>query len=113
MEGVLIKGGMHLENLGGAEVMAFDKTGTLTQGKFVVTDVIPLDGTGEEALLRIAAAAEQQSNHPLALAVTQEAEGRASWTCRVEYDMENISGRGIRGTVDGSRHWPAPSASCR
>ena len=74
--GVLIKGGMHLENLGATEVMAFDKTGTLTQGRFVVTDVIAFDGTGEDELLRISAAAEQQSNHPLALAVTQAAEER-------------------------------------
>jgi len=58
--GVLIKGGVHLENLGAVTVMAFDKTGTFTEGKFQVTDIVPLNGVGGDDLLCVAAAAEQQ-----------------------------------------------------
>ena len=72
--GVLIKGGVHLENLGSLNVMAFDKTGTLTEGKFKLTDTVSLNGTGPDELLRIAAGVEKQSNHPLALAVVQAAQ---------------------------------------
>ena len=63
--GVLIKGGVHLENLGSLNIMAFDKTGTLTEGRFQVTDVVPVNGTSETELLAVAGAVEQQSNHPL------------------------------------------------
>ena len=59
--GVLIKGGVHLENLGSLKAIAFDKTGTITSGTFKVTDIVPLDGTGSDRLLQIAAAVEQQS----------------------------------------------------
>src|SRR6185503_8045664 len=54
--GVLIKGGVHLENLGGIEAMAFDKTGTITQGTPQVTDLVPWGDTDEPELLRVAAA---------------------------------------------------------
>lgn len=70
--GVLIKGGIHLENLGKITAIAFDKTGTLTIGKPVVTDIIPLRGTPEE-LLQLAASIEQFSEHPLARAVMSKA----------------------------------------
>jgi Cd2+/Zn2+-exporting ATPase len=62
--GVLIKGGVHLENLGALNVVAFDKTGTLTEGKFKLTDIIPFNGAAPDELLRVAAAVEQQSSHP-------------------------------------------------
>ncbi len=98
--GVLIKGGVHLENLGGIKVMAFDKTGTLTQGKFQVTDVIPLNGTGPDALLSLAAAVEQQSNHPLALAVVDAAQEKQLSLPQAD-GLENVAGRGVRSQVDG------------
>jgi len=98
--GVLIKGGVHLENLGGIKVMAFDKTGTLTQGKFQVTDVIPMDGTGPDALLSLAAAVEQQSNHPLALAVVDAAQEKQLSLPQAD-GLENVAGRGVRSQVDG------------
>jgi Cd2+/Zn2+-exporting ATPase len=98
--GVLIKGGIHLENLGSLTAIAFDKTGTLTEGKFVVTDVVPLNGTGADEVLRVAAAVEQQSNHPLAQAVVRGAQDK-----RLELPaaggMDNLPGRGVRSVVHG------------
>jgi len=71
--GVLIKGGIHLENLGKIKVVAFDKTGTLTKGKPVVTDVIPLN-EDESKVLALAYGVERFSEHPLARAIVKKAE---------------------------------------
>ena len=98
--GVLIKGGVHLENLGALKVMAFDKTGTLTKGKFSLTDAISLNGHARDDLLRTAAAVEQQSSHPLALAVTSAAQGEGLILPLAD-GLENIAGRGVRSKVDG------------
>ena len=98
--GVLIKGGVHLENLGSLNVIAFDKTGTLTEGKFKVTDTVPLNGTATDDLLRIAAAVEQQSNHPLALAVVRTAEEKGLDLPSAN-GLENVTGRGVKSEVDG------------
>lgn len=99
--GVLIKGGAHLENLGALSVMAFDKTGTLTGGQFNVAEVVPLGAATREELLRVAAAVEQQSNHPLALAVVRAAEA-AQLTFPAADGLENVVGRGVRSTVEGA-----------
>jgi Zn2+/Cd2+-exporting ATPase len=98
--GVLIKGGVHLENLGSLKVIALDKTGTLTEGRFAVTDVVPVAGTNADELLRIAAAVEQQSNHPLAQALVREAQQR-KLTLPAAGSLENVPGRGVRSSVDG------------
>ncbi len=98
--GVLIKGGAHLENLGALKVIAFDKTGTLTKGKFSLTDAIPLNGYARNDLLRTAAAVEQQSSHPLALAVTSAAQGEGLVLPPAK-GLENIAGRGVRSKVEG------------
>ncbi len=98
--GVLIKGGVHLENLGALQVMAFDKTGTLTEGKFQVTDVIPVNGANPEELLGMAAAVEQQSNHPLAQAVVRAAQEKGL-QLPVATGLENVAGRGVRSRIDG------------
>jgi Zn2+/Cd2+-exporting ATPase len=98
--GVLIKGGVHLENLGSLTAMAFDKTGTLTEGKFAVTDVVPLNGTSKDEVLRLAAAVEQQSNHPLAQAVVRAAQEKRLELPAVS-GMDNLPGRGVRSVIDG------------
>jgi Cd2+/Zn2+-exporting ATPase len=98
--GVLIKGGVHLENLGNLNVMAFDKTGTLTEGKFQVTNVVPLNGAGTDELLRITASVEQQSNHPLALAIVRTAQEQGL-ELPAANGLENVTGRGVKSEVDG------------
>lgn len=71
--GVLIKGGIHLERLGGVRSVAFDKTGTLTHGHITVTDVLGLDGTPAESVLTVAAALEARSEHPIGRAIVHRA----------------------------------------
>ena len=98
--GVLIKGGVHLENLGRLRVIALDKTGTITTGKFGVTRVVPLNGSSEDVVLRTAAAVEEQSSHPIAAAIVQTARERD-----IAYPsasgLENLAGKGIQAQVEG------------
>ncbi len=68
-QGVLIKGGRPLEDLGGLSAIAFDKTGTLTEGKPKLTNAIPFGNTTKEKLLQVAVAVEKLSDHPLAEAI--------------------------------------------
>ncbi len=96
--GVLIKGGAHLENLGSLNAIAFDKTGTLTEGRFVVTDIQTLNGYAPEELLQVAAAVEQSSNHPLALAVVNDARQKGLELAAPER-VENVPGRGLRAQL--------------
>jgi Cd2+/Zn2+-exporting ATPase len=97
--GVLIKGGIHLENLGRLNTVALDKTGTLTTGHFAVTQVIGLDGTSENEVLRIAASVEEQSSHPLASAIVATARNRKI-TFPTSTNIENLAGKGIQARVD-------------
>ncbi len=98
--GVLIKGGVHLENLGNIQVMAFDKTGTLTEGKFKLTDIVPVNNTSSDDLLAITAAVEQQSNHPLAQAIVSAAQ-QQGLTLPIANGLDNVPGQGIKSLVDG------------
>ena len=100
--GVLIKGGVHLENLGQLQVMAFDKTGTLTTGEFAVTDIIPTNDTNADELLSLAAAVEQHSNHPLAQAVVQAAHSKGLQLPTSE-KHESIAGQGVVSMVKGEQ----------
>ncbi len=97
--GVLIKGGIHLENLGRLNTVALDKTGTLTTGQFAVSRVIGLHGTPEEEVLRIAAAVEEQSSHPLAAAIVKAARARQIGFPSAT-DIENLAGKGIQACVE-------------
>jgi Cd2+/Zn2+-exporting ATPase len=101
--GVLIKGGAHLEALGLVTAIAFDKTGTLTEGKPKLTDVAPVEGVTESELLRVAAAVEKQSDHPLASAIVEGATSRldAKDSLPEARDVQAIVGFGVRATVDG------------
>lgn len=67
--GILVKGSTYLETMSKLGTIAFDKTGTLTRGVFKVTELLPADGVSQDELLRYAAAAEAQSNHPIAKSV--------------------------------------------
>ena len=112
--GVLIKGGVHLENLGLIRALAVDKTGTLTTGRPQVTDVVPIDATPEE-LLRVAAAVERQSQHPLAEAIVRKA-ADAGLRLPAASPLESLTARGVRSEVagvvveiGGLRLWPDPA----
>jgi Cd2+/Zn2+-exporting ATPase len=100
--GVLVKGGVHLENLGRVRVVAFDKTGTLTRGRPDVTDVVALNGIGENELLALAASLEKTSTHPLATAIVGEARGRGVEIADA-HEIQQVPGQGIVGTVNGRR----------
>jgi Cd2+/Zn2+-exporting ATPase len=97
--GVLVKGGVHLENMGRIKVMAFDKTGTLTEGQFRLTDILPMNNYNATDLLTIAAAVEQQSSHPVATAVVAEARQRQLILSEASA-LENIPGKGVIGMLD-------------
>ena len=72
-DGVLVKGGAYLEVAAGVNAVAFDKTGTLTVGRPEVAEVLPLNGYTREEVLRVAAALEAHSAHPLAQAIVRAA----------------------------------------
>ncbi len=99
--GVLIKGGAHLETLGTISVFALDKTGTITKGEPEVTDVLPVADVTDAVLLATAAGVEAQSQHPLARAIVAEAEKRAL-SVPAARDVQSVTGHGVRGMVDGS-----------
>lgn len=99
--GVLVKGGVHLENLGRLKAIAFDKTGTITHGQPEVTDVIPMGSSvGKDQLLALAAAAESRSGHPLAQAVVRAAQLQGLALPAVS-DVESLTGMGLRAKSNG------------
>ena len=99
-KGILIKGGIYLEELAQMRVLALDKTGTITQGKPQVVTIQPLNGRSERDLLSIAAAVEQRSEHPLAQAVMARAND-ANVDVRSVTDFQSLTGAGASARVDG------------
>ena len=97
--GILVKGGLYLEQGHRLKVLALDKTGTLTQGKPVVTDVVTLQGSEGEVLAR-AIALSGRSDHPVSKAIA--ARGQAG-TLEVS-GFQALQGRGIEGVIDNERH---------
>jgi len=98
--GILIRGGAALERAGDIDSVIFDKTGTLTLGRPAVTAVTTRPGWDADDVLRLAAAAERGSEHPLGTAIVSEAERRS--TARDEAgSFEPIAGRGVRAEVGG------------
>ena len=99
--GILLKGGIYLEQLAKVRVLAFDKTGTLTVGRPAVARVQRFDEALSEAdLLRLAAAAERRSSHPLAKAIVDRA-AAAKIDVPEPSSFEVIRGRGVRAEIDG------------
>ncbi len=105
--GIMVKGGNFLEALRCADTIVFDKTGTLTEGKFEIDVINPAAGIDEAELLRFAAAAEQLSNHPLALCIC---------TAAGEIDISSVSdyfekaGRGSSVTFEGKKIYAGNAA---
>lgn len=95
--GVLIKGGIHLENLGMVRAVAFDKTGTITTGDPVVTDIIPLS-MNKAKVLQMAASAERLSEHPFASPILDRAEKEGLELLEVS-EFQALIGYGVRATV--------------
>ncbi len=99
-KGVLIKGGRHLEALGHVACLAFDKTGTLTHGTLHVSRVVPLPGATAHEVLRVAAALEARSAHPVARAILRRAERDGIVTPPGDRH-EALPGLGAAAVVDG------------
>lgn len=113
--GILIKGGAYLEALARVDTLLVDKTGTLTFGTPVVTEVIPLNGRQPEEVLRLAAAVEHYSEHPLAKAIVAASADGDALPAAEEFEV--VAGRGVAGRVEGrlvrvgTAEWVAAPAS--
>jgi len=104
-QGVLFKGGEHVETAARIDAVAFDKTGTLTQGDTQLTDVFVRDGTGietltEDDLLSVVAAVQARSEHHLARATVRAAESRSLDVPDAER-FQSVAGKGVKADVDG------------
>jgi Zn2+/Cd2+-exporting ATPase len=97
--GILVKGSTFLDTLAGVKAIAFDKTGTLTKGVFKVTEIVPCNGFKQAELLRIAAAVETHSNHPIAKSI-RGAYNRSIDESTISNYTE-IAAHGIQATIEG------------
>ncbi|MDE0854323.1 MAG: copper-translocating P-type ATPase, partial [Nevskia sp.] len=102
-EGVLIKDAAALETLEKIDTLVVDKTGTLTEGRPSLQAVVPLGGIAENDLLRLAAAAESSSEHPLARAVVEGAKARSIGKLPVIEGFESDPGLGVWGRIEGRK----------
>ncbi len=109
-EGILVKGSSFLEQLDKAEIIAMDKTGTLTKGKFGVDRICAMtDEVSEDKLLRIAAAAESYSSHPIAVSIVEHYENMADANMdelksNID-DITELAGHGIEATIDSNKYY--------
>ena len=101
--GILVKGGVHLEHLSVLRILAVDKTGTLTQGQPVVTDFIVRDGLNKEQTLSIIAGIEAQSNHPLAQAITKFAKEQ-NIIIPTNIIIEDLPGYGLNAQIENQHY---------
>ena len=95
--GILVKGGVHLEQAAKLRMIALDKTGTLTEGKPELVDAVPMNGIAKDELLQLAASLEATSTHPIAQAVVRGWSGEQMPVS----DARNIVGKGLEGVVGG------------
>ncbi|HEX3870149.1 MAG TPA: heavy metal translocating P-type ATPase, partial [Pirellulales bacterium] len=99
-EGILIKDASVLETLEAVDTLVIDKTGTLTEGRPRVAEIVPVSSLSTDDLLRIAASAEQHSEHPLARAIVEEAQAQRLRLSSPS-DFASTTGGGVRATIDG------------
>ncbi|MEO0050421.1 MAG: heavy metal translocating P-type ATPase [candidate division WOR-3 bacterium] len=99
-KGIIFRSGEAIQTLKDVRAIVFDKTGTITKGRPEVTEIVPLPGIDPKQLLAYAAALEQGSEHPIALAVLQEAKRRQIEPYFAK-DITTFPGMGIKGTVAG------------
>nr|WP_253183176.1 copper-translocating P-type ATPase [Planococcus maritimus] len=101
-QGLLIRNRADFEGARNLNAVVFDKTGTLTKGEFGVTDIIASNGYSKEQVLQLAAAIEQNSEHPIATGIVQSAKERNLAIGKVT-DFESITGKGIQGQLEGTK----------
>ncbi|GGL95175.1 hypothetical protein GCM10010840_36590 [Deinococcus aerolatus] len=99
-EGVLFKNAGALDATAGIDTVVFDNTGTLTEGRPALTDVWPSGGVSEEEVLRLAASADQPSQHPLAAAIVAGARERGIALSEAK-DFDSVPGQGVTARVEG------------
>nr|WP_261384310.1 heavy metal translocating P-type ATPase [Planococcus sp. CPCC 101016] len=101
-QGLLIRNRGDFEGARNLNAVVFDKTGTLTKGEFGVTDIVSESGYTDKEVLQLAAAIEQNSEHPIATGIVASAKEKEISIGRVT-DFESITGKGIEGRVDGRK----------
>lgn len=102
--GVLIKGGVFLEQPAKLQAIAFDKTGTLTYGKPVVQKIVPMNGKSEKEILQAASSLESHSDHPLARAILQKTkDSNLVYSSASEFNI--LKGKGAEGMVSDQKLW--------
>ncbi|MHB0925940.1 MAG: heavy metal translocating P-type ATPase [Gallionellaceae bacterium] len=113
-QGILVKGGVHLENGRRIKAIALDKTGTLTHGKPVVTDVVPLVDWTKDKLLQLAASVDAHSEHPIAAAIVSAWQdgGKTERVLLPVASFESITGRGAKAVVDGQLYYVGNHRQC-
>ena len=106
-QGILIKGGVHLENGRLIKAVALDKTGTLTHGRPIVTDMIPLVELSSDRLLQLAASVDAHSEHPIAAAIVSAWQdgGKTERALLPIASFESITGRGAKAVVEGQLYY--------
>lgn len=103
--GVLVKGGIYLEEMGILRAIAFDKTGTLTKGEPIVTEIKILEEAYEHEILSIASVLEKRSNHPLGNAIIQKAKEKGLDKDLTVENFQSITGKGVYGEVNGTPYY--------
>ncbi|WP_130470223.1 heavy metal translocating P-type ATPase [Candidatus Magnetaquicoccus inordinatus] len=103
-QGILIKGGVHLENGYRMQALAIDKTGTLTNGALTLTDLLPLDSLPAAELLRLAAAMESHSEHPLAQAISKAWQEKAAPLPDISH-FRALPGKGVTAQIEQQTYY--------